>query len=79
MDAEKLTKKDLQKLSASIGRLTVSDGRTALTDPKLLEGVVTCLKKVSDLSELALFALQFLQVHCSWVTWPLACCPVAAA
>jgi len=55
MDAAKLSKKDLQKLSASIGRLTVSAGRTALTDPKLLEGVVTCLKKVSDAFVVARF------------------------
>ena len=47
MGAKTLNKKDLHKLSASIGRLT-ADARTVLTDPKLLEGVVACLKKVSS-------------------------------
>ena len=50
MEAKTLSKKDLQKLSTAIGRLTAdaAGGRTALTEPKLLEGIVTCLKKVSD-------------------------------
>ena len=51
MDAAKLSKKDLHKLSTSISRLT-GDRRTLLTDPKLLEGIVTCLKKVSDLAKM---------------------------
>ena len=43
VDADKLTRKDLHKLATSVGRMTAG---AALTDPKLLEGVVTCLKKV---------------------------------
>jgi hypothetical protein len=43
VDADKLTKKDLHKLATSISRMTAG---TALTDAKLLKGVVTCLKKV---------------------------------
>ena len=48
MDAEKLTKKDLHKLASSISRMTAG---TVLTDSKLLEGVVACLKKVMRRSD----------------------------